>query len=363
DCVHVSALGWQSQSQAGGRGPVFSGGHRGVNLCLPGSSALRGPGAVQGWEQELLTVECRYDPDYENHRKWWCRGAAWLSCRILVQTGSEQEVRRGHVSIRDHQKNHTFTVTVEELRLDDADTYWCGIDRAGTDLGTRVKVTVERAPTVSTTTASTTAAITSPIAPVTPEEGNGPPSKRELLLFLTVAVVLLIILTTALRLALMGTFRKEDVSYAVLSLGALGQEPTYVNTDQKMRDKVVCLFPALLLLMVPGSSALRGPGAVQGWEQGSLTVGCWYDPGYENYRKILVQTTGSEQEMKWGRMSIREHHKARMFIVTMEELRLDDADTYWCGIEKAGTDLGDQVTVTVNQEVPVKVTADPGKSM
>ncbi|KAG8511873.1 CMRF35-like molecule 1 [Galemys pyrenaicus] len=120
------------------------GGHRCVDLCFSGSSALSGPGAVQGWERGSLTMGCCYCPGYETHMKWWCRGAAWGSCNVLVQTtGSEQEVKRGRVSIRDHQENRTFTVTLEELRLDDADTYWCGIERAGTDLGDQVKVTVD----------------------------------------------------------------------------------------------------------------------------------------------------------------------------------------------------------------------------
>ncbi|KAG8511876.1 CMRF35-like molecule 7 [Galemys pyrenaicus] len=60
---------------------------------------------------------------------------------------TEQEVKHDHVSIRDHPKYHTFTVTLEELRLDVADTYWCGIERNGTDLGDQVKVTVDPAVT------------------------------------------------------------------------------------------------------------------------------------------------------------------------------------------------------------------------
>lgn len=94
-------------------------------------------------ERGSLTVPCRYDPEWKTHRKWWCRGAAWSSCQILVQTtGSEREVRKGRVSITDSQGNFTFTVTMEELRLDDADTYWCGIERTGVDLGVTVKVTI-----------------------------------------------------------------------------------------------------------------------------------------------------------------------------------------------------------------------------
>ena len=111
---------------------------------FPGSSAISGPRAVRGVEQGSLTVQCQYDPGYEHYVKWWCRGAAWNNCRFVVKTtGSEKEVKEGRVSIRDNQKDRSFTVTMEELRLDDSDTYWCGIERTGTDLGNKVEVTID----------------------------------------------------------------------------------------------------------------------------------------------------------------------------------------------------------------------------
>ncbi|XP_027374659.1 CMRF35-like molecule 1 isoform X1 [Bos indicus x Bos taurus] len=113
-------------------------------LRLSGSSAISGPRAVRGVEQGSLTVQCQYDPGYEHYVKWWCRGAAWNNCRFVVKTtGSEKEVKEGRVSIRDNQKDRSFTVTMEELRLDDSDTYWCGIERTGTDLGNKVEVTID----------------------------------------------------------------------------------------------------------------------------------------------------------------------------------------------------------------------------
>ncbi|KAG8511867.1 CMRF35-like molecule 5 [Galemys pyrenaicus] len=114
-----------------------------MDLCLPGSAAVRGPGAVSGLEQGSLALECRYDPGWETYMKWWCRGAAWHYCEILVKTsGSEPEVKNDRVSIRNHQKDRTFTVTMEELRLDNSDTYWCGIERVGIDLGAQVTVNI-----------------------------------------------------------------------------------------------------------------------------------------------------------------------------------------------------------------------------
>ncbi|XP_054544597.1 CMRF35-like molecule 1 [Talpa occidentalis] len=206
-----------------------------MDVCFPGSSAVRGPGTVKGLEKGSLTVRCDYGQSYETHRKWWCRGADWGSCKTLVRTtGSEQEVKNGRVSIRDNQQNHTITVTMEALTRGDADTYWCGVDiEARTDLGTQVKVTVD-------------------LVPVTPEEDKGSqtvPDSRDVvteILLPLVAAVLLLVLTAASLLAWrlvrrqrkasgispgQGPSQKEDITYAALSLGALGQEPTYGNME------------------------------------------------------------------------------------------------------------------------------------
>ncbi|XP_010854424.1 PREDICTED: CMRF35-like molecule 1 isoform X1 [Bison bison bison] len=129
-------------------------------LRLSGSSAISGPRAVRGVEWGSLTVQCQYDPGYERYVKWWCRGAAWNNCRFVIKTtGSEKEVKKGRVSIRDNWKDRSFTVTMEELRLDDSDTYWCGIERTGTDLGNTVEVTIDPAPTTVPTTPPTTSTV------------------------------------------------------------------------------------------------------------------------------------------------------------------------------------------------------------
>ncbi|XP_043313996.1 CMRF35-like molecule 1 isoform X2 [Cervus canadensis] len=126
-------------------------------LRLSGSSAISGPRAVRGVEQASLTVRCRYGPGYESYLKWWCRGAAWGSCRIIVETtGSEKGVKKGRVSIKDNWKDRSFTVTMEKLRLNDSDTYWCGIERVGIDLGNRVQVTIDPVPTTTPTTSTVT---------------------------------------------------------------------------------------------------------------------------------------------------------------------------------------------------------------
>lgn len=114
-----------------------------LGLCFPGCFSIRGPASVRGREQGSLTVQCRYDPKWETYVKWWCKGARWSPCQILVKT-TASEWEKDRVSIKDNQTSHIFTVTMKELRRDDADTYWCGIERSGIDLTVQVVVTIDQ---------------------------------------------------------------------------------------------------------------------------------------------------------------------------------------------------------------------------
>ena len=117
-------------------------------LCFPGcctaQDPVTGPEEVSGQEQGSLTVQCRYDSGWKDYKKYWCRGAYWKSCEILVETdASEQLVKENRVSIRDDQTDFIFTVTMEDLRMSDADIYWCGITKAGTDPMFKVNVNID----------------------------------------------------------------------------------------------------------------------------------------------------------------------------------------------------------------------------
>nr|XP_048302136.1 CMRF35-like molecule 7 [Myodes glareolus] len=112
-------------------------------LSFPGCFAIQGPAWVRGPEKGSVTIQCHYSSRWQAYNKWWCRGANWKTCRVLIRTtGSEKERKSGRLSIRDNWRENSLLVTMEMLRQNDTDTYWCGIERFGTDLGTRVKVTV-----------------------------------------------------------------------------------------------------------------------------------------------------------------------------------------------------------------------------
>ena len=100
----------------------------GSDLCFPGCLSLTGPGSVAGTTGSSLRVRCQYEKAYKGHNKYWCRGKYGRVCRKIVETeGEEKEKRNGRVSIRDHTDNLTFTVTMENLNMNDAGSYWCRI--------------------------------------------------------------------------------------------------------------------------------------------------------------------------------------------------------------------------------------------
>ena len=57
--------------------------------------------------------------------------------------GTEEEGLGDRVAIRDDQRHRLLSVTMWQLRRNDMDIYWCGIQRTGVDLGFRVQVIID----------------------------------------------------------------------------------------------------------------------------------------------------------------------------------------------------------------------------
>ncbi|XP_061472052.1 CMRF35-like molecule 1 isoform X2 [Rhineura floridana] len=117
------------------------------------------------------------------------------------------------------------------------------------------------------------------------------------------------------------------------------------------------------------ASVLTGPKALSGFLGRSLSVMCQYDAGYLDYHKywckgtfwsdchIVVETRGSEAEVKAGRTSIKDNQTRLEFTVSLKNLTQQDAGGYWCGIRKAGVDPGFSVDITVLLEPPTTTIA------
>ncbi|XP_051014959.1 CMRF35-like molecule 8 [Acomys russatus] len=98
-------------------------------FCLPGCVPLHGPSSVTGAVGESLSVKCQYEEKFKTNDKYWCRESPVPRiCSLSVKTRSSKKARNGRMSIRDHPENLTFTVTLENLTLEDAGTYLCAVD-------------------------------------------------------------------------------------------------------------------------------------------------------------------------------------------------------------------------------------------
>ncbi|XP_010118778.1 PREDICTED: CMRF35-like molecule 4, partial [Chlamydotis macqueenii] len=105
--------------------------------------------------------------------------------------------------------------------------------------------------------------------------------------------------------------------------------------------------------------ALQGPTKVSGFVGGSVEVPCEYKPklvGANKYScrgslwlscSILVQTTAPEDKAFRDRVSLQDNPARHIFVVTMQNLTVEDGDQYWCGIQVPGYDPMFLVNVSV----------------
>ncbi|KAI5085473.1 CMRF35-like molecule 3, partial [Silurus meridionalis] len=90
---------------------------------------------VTGHRGRSVQIECHYESGYEEYKKYLCRG----ECKnVLVKSESPAEDTR--FSLYDNTTAKIFTVTITDLRAEDNDTYWCGIERTGRDIYTELQL-------------------------------------------------------------------------------------------------------------------------------------------------------------------------------------------------------------------------------
>ncbi|XP_010719929.1 CMRF35-like molecule 5 isoform X2 [Meleagris gallopavo] len=123
---------------------------------------------------------------------------------------------------------------------------------------------------------------------------------------------------------------------------------------------LMCYFSPLVLWGFSAvCQALVVPKEVSGREGETLSLHCWYARGYEGYNKYwcrgaargschkVVETAGREVPRRHGRISITDNHLFCVVLLTVEKLSTEDAGSYWCGVERAGRDIMEPVTVRV----------------
>ncbi|XP_053333243.1 CMRF35-like molecule 3 [Clarias gariepinus] len=122
--------------------------------------------------------------------------------------------------------------------------------------------------------------------------------------------------------------------------------------------EMVLIFTFCLILA--GTDAVT---TVTGYRGRSVQIKCSYTSGYENNEKYLCRgkcpyvgyndiPVKSGSPAKDSRFSLYDDTTAKVFTVTITDLRPEDKGTYWCVIERKGKNIYTEILLQVNTDAP-----------
>ncbi|XP_074871097.1 CMRF35-like molecule 1 [Carettochelys insculpta] len=252
-------------------------------LLLPGcfsalaAPVLRAPGEARGALGGSVSVPCQYREGYQRYKKYWCRGAGWSTCSKVAETaGTEAEVKSGRVSIRDNRTLSTFTVTMGNLTLEDAGTYWCGINKGGSDPHSLANVTV--LPAVSTTATVTTASLSTASSTVSPPANTAeyPQSSSftgVVLLLPLILVGLVIFLIGAMLLAREMMLKRKEAAGASGTSPGVNEAAASTSTEADVCYTTVKPKPRKSLTTAPPSHSAQAEHSPETVEYSAVAPG------------------------------------------------------------------------------------------
>ncbi|XP_027873478.1 polymeric immunoglobulin receptor-like [Xiphophorus couchianus] len=94
--------------------------------------------SVFGYEGSAVKVPCLYGRGYEDYEKYLCKHDCKVDDDVLIKSKGNNN----KYSTNDDKRARTFTVTISDLRLDDAGKYWCGVTKDFTDIYKEVKLNI-----------------------------------------------------------------------------------------------------------------------------------------------------------------------------------------------------------------------------
>ncbi|XP_053333566.1 CMRF35-like molecule 3 [Clarias gariepinus] len=125
-----------------------------------------------------------------------------------------------------------------------------------------------------------------------------------------------------------------------------------------------CSRPAvssLFFLLFNTESGTDAVTTVTGYRGRSVQIKCPYTSGYEKNNKFLCRgkcpyvgyrdvPVQSGSPAKDSRFSLYDDTTAKVFTVTITDLRPEDKGTYWCGIDQTGYDIYTEILLLVKTD-------------
>uniref|UniRef100_A0A3B3ZQY3 Immunoglobulin V-set domain-containing protein n=1 Tax=Periophthalmus magnuspinnatus TaxID=409849 RepID=A0A3B3ZQY3_9GOBI len=123
-------------------------------ICfIPGIHSVKTVGHIMMEAGGTVHIPCQYETHYIDNVKYLCRGATWASCKYQICSNHPDSPK---YSINDDKTQRIVTFTVKSLEVMDSDTYWCNIEKTGTDDGKNFQLSITTKATIATTTTMST---------------------------------------------------------------------------------------------------------------------------------------------------------------------------------------------------------------
>ncbi|XP_056313709.1 CMRF35-like molecule 5 [Danio aesculapii] len=109
------------------------------------SIVVGAPRTFRGYRGEKLDIRCSYESGYEANSKYFCKGKGIFGRKdIIIKSGSP--AKHDKFSLTDDKKSRVFTITITDLRTEDAGRYWCAVERSLplTDVYSEISLKVEQ---------------------------------------------------------------------------------------------------------------------------------------------------------------------------------------------------------------------------
>ncbi|KAL0151822.1 hypothetical protein M9458_052823, partial [Cirrhinus mrigala] len=82
---------------------------------------------VVGREGDSAEIKCPYDAKYAKEIKHLCKGKCFTKDARNIIRSDEDHVKKPKISVKDDTELNLFTVTMTDLRAEDAGKYWCAV--------------------------------------------------------------------------------------------------------------------------------------------------------------------------------------------------------------------------------------------
>ncbi|KAI5623654.1 CMRF35-like molecule 3 [Silurus asotus] len=290
---------------------------------------------VTGYRGRSVQIKCHYESGYEKNNKYLCRGECppWPATKnISVRSGSPAEDTR--FSLYDNTTAKIFTVTITDLRTEDANTYWCVVQQTGPNIYTELQLLVEIANLLNDAKDPTIA--------------SAPQKYPNSTIIIGVSVVLVLLLV-ALLIAVAVQKKKK-------TRGSLKQNRLLKTVSKKELEKALGKWFTNAGDREAGSDAVT---TVTGYRGRSVQIKCHYEskskmknkylcrgkcPYWPAIKDIPVQSGSPAEDT---RFSLYDNTTAKIFTVTITDLKAEDANTYWCVVQQTGIDIYTELQLLV----------------